>query len=66
MLHQGQRKKNLSTTFYVINNMSYNVYLSCVVDHIKYSRKIFPFTLMTEGSPQKIWNIIRASTKVSQ
>ena len=30
------------------------------VDHKKCSRNIFPFTLMKEGIPPKIWNIIRA------
>ena len=35
--------------------------VSHVVDHIKYCRKIFPFTHMKEGIPPKIWNIIRTS-----
>ena len=35
--------------------------VSHVVDHIKCSRNIFPFTLMKEGISQRVWNIIRAS-----
>ena len=60
LLYQGNRK-NISSTFYVINNMAYNWIINHVVDHIKSSRNIFPFTLMKEGIPPKILNIIWAS-----